>query len=62
MKFIFPWSLLSESRVYFMSLFFSFYKVHSIESPLTNFEQILLCSFGEICGQPLTTSAYLKQG
>ena len=40
-------------------LFFSLYKDHNKECPLTTFEQLSKRSFGEIYIKGLTTSAYM---
>ena len=40
-----PWSLLSESVVYFFATLFQVFDYHNKEYPLKKFEQFWLCKF-----------------
>ena len=59
MKFDAPWLFLSESVIYFLPLFISFFEDHNKEYPLKKVKQFSQCSFGEISSQRLTTSRYI---
>ena len=57
MKFDVPWLFLSESMVYVLPLFISFFKYHNKECPQRKGK--LKVQLGEIYSQCLTTSPYI---
>ena len=59
MKFDVPRLNLSESGVYSLPLFISFFEDHNKEFPQSKVKQFSKCSFGELCSQHLTTSPYI---
>ena len=59
MKINILWPFLSEKVVCFLLLSISFFEDQDKKCPLRNVKQFLKCSFGEICSQRLTRSAYI---
>ena len=59
MKFYVPCLFLSESVIYFLPVFISFFEDRNKECRLRKVKKFSKCSFGEICSQSLTMSPYI---